>query len=176
VKRSFLAPLLALIGCSPTTLTHGVPNLAQVDPEANVWRSGQITTAEGWTWVKGLGVQRVVKLNFAEEGSDDGARAIGLEVYDFAIEPNGDLVSVVELPDSERIALAVATLRRGNALVHCTHGQDRTGVVTGVYRLEVSRWRRSQAWGEMLDHGYHWELPALTAWWLDFDPVAQEGK
>ena len=74
--KSIIVALL-LAACSPMSYTHGVPNLAQVD--SNVWRSGQITTQEGWDYIAKLANGRrvhVIKLNYIHEGSD----GIALEV------------------------------------------------------------------------------------------------
>jgi protein tyrosine/serine phosphatase len=171
MTKPWYASLFAFFGlaCSPTVYTHGVPNLVSVDVDKNVWRSGQPTTPEAWAYIKSLGVERVVKLNFEEEGTDQGARDLGIEVVYAPIEPKGDLVSVVEAVDSAHVQLAVAALALPNTLVHCTHGQDRTGAVVGAARVVNYRWSKHQAWLEMLNNHFHWELPALMAWWLDFN-------
>jgi hypothetical protein len=146
--------------------TSGVPNLARVDAPSNVWRSGQVTTPEGWVYLRSLGVKHVVKLNAESEGSDQGALDAGMDVTYLPIEPEGGFFSIFKAPDTESIRLAAHLLVRPDTLVHCTHGQDRTGIAVGAYRMLVDGWHKSSAWHEMIDHNYHWELPALTAWWL----------
>jgi hypothetical protein len=161
-----IAASITCSGCSTTTFTHGVPNLVQVDP--GVWRSGQPTTAEGWAYLRSLGIKRVVKLNFEAEGSDDGARAAGLEVRYLPIQPEGDLASVFEAPDPAHLDAAVAALdARDGVLVHCTHGHDRTGIAVGKFRREKDHWKKSRAFREMIERGYHVELPALDVYWQD---------
>lgn len=39
--------------------------------------------------------------------------------------------------------------------VHCTHGQDRTGIMSALYRVEKCNWNYDQAYKEMVDVGYH---------------------
>lgn len=175
--RSLFAWLLALVGCTPTAYTHGIPNLAQVDGASNVWRGGQPTTADGWAYLKSLGIKRVVKLNFEPtEGSDDGARAIGLEVHVHSIQPEGDVdvwdevLGTFVRPSRDIIALALEELALGDAFVHCTHGQDRTGLVVGEFRVQRQGWSRDDAWSEMIAHGFHPELVGLTSYWLDPGP------
>lgn len=176
MSKAWYAGLLALFGiaCSPTVYTRGVPNLVQVDRANNIWRSGQPVTAESWLYLKSLGITRIVKLNYEAEGSDQGARDIGLEVIYAPIEPSGDLISVVEPVDPSEIERAITALRQQNTLVHCTHGQDRTGGVVGAARVVIYHWPKSAAWKEMLEHNFHWELPALMMWWLDFDGKAYQ--
>jgi tyrosine-protein phosphatase SIW14 len=160
------ATIACATDCGTTTLTHGVPNLVQVDP--GVWRSGQPTTAEGWAYLKSLGIRRVVKLNFESEGSDDSAREAGMEVRYLPIQPEGSLASILDAPDPTHIDGAVAALSEGGGvLVHCEHGNDRTGLVVGAYRVKHDGWTKGRAFREMLARGYHVELPALDVYWED---------
>jgi protein tyrosine/serine phosphatase len=39
--------------------------------------------------------------------------------------------------------------------VHCKHGQDRTGLILGLYRVYYQHWRPADAYQEMLDYGFH---------------------
>jgi tyrosine-protein phosphatase SIW14 len=39
-------------------------------------------------------------------------------------------------------------------LIHCQHGQDRTGLVVGAYRVARSSWTKDAAWQEALKYGY----------------------
>jgi hypothetical protein len=178
MKMPWFVAFLSMVGiaCSPTTYTNGVPNLAQVDQTKNIWRSGQPATLESWKYIKSLGVKSVVKLNFDEEGNDEGAMAMGIDVLYVPIEPKGDVVSVVKGPDPANIARAVQALMRPDTLVHCTHGEDRTGAVVGALRVVGYGWKKSRAWQEMLAHHFHPELPALMLWWLDFDGQWPSGQ
>jgi tyrosine-protein phosphatase SIW14 len=172
IAKLFPITLVAVLSCSPTTYTHGVPNLAQV--ELGLWRSGQ-PTAEGWAYLKGLGIRTVVKLNFDSEGSDDGARALGMRVLELGIQPEGDkdvfdnVLNAFVTPNVERIRSAEAVIATGGAvLVHCSHGQDRTGLIIGIHRVAHEHWSKEAAYGEMAAHGFHWELEGLQEFWGNF--------
>ena len=39
--------------------------------------------------------------------------------------------------------------------VHCFHGADRTGVLIAMFRIMRSGWTLSQAYTEMMQHGFH---------------------
>jgi hypothetical protein len=53
-------------------------------------------------------------------------------------------------------------------LVHCQHGQDRTGYIVGMYRRIVEKRTKGDAWTEMIDHGFHPICWGLTwAFWRD---------
>lgn len=48
--------------------------------------------------------------------------------------------------------------------VHCEQGQDRTGIITALYRARYYNWTYEQAYSEMLSYGYHsrfFPLPKL---------------
>jgi len=46
--------------------------------------------------------------------------------------------------------------------IHCTHGQDRTGLLIGLYRVLVQKWDPKKAYDEMVALGFHPEFSALT--------------
>jgi protein tyrosine/serine phosphatase len=39
--------------------------------------------------------------------------------------------------------------------LHCKHGEDRTGLVVGLYRYNDEHWTAQDAYSEMLAHGFH---------------------
>lgn len=185
----FTLALLVLSACSPTTYNKGVPNLVQVD--ACVWRSGQPTTPAQWQTLKDLGISHVAKLNFETEGSEDGARVLGMDVQSFSIEPRGDLDVIDNIthtlvhPDHAVIDAAdyyigsffpdeadagYALCPNGSVLVHCTHGQDRTGFEIGRYRVLSYRWTKEQAFDEMLANHFHTALHGIYDTWEDWKP------
>lgn len=171
---------LVLTACSPMVYTHGVPNLVQVGP--GVWRSGQITTREGWSYIRDVTKARrvhVIKLNFDNEGSDALAVEMGFDVHVLAIQPQGDqdlwdsVRGVFVLPDMARVAQAVQLLAGADSgdvwLVHCTHGQDRTGLIVGIYRVMHDHWTKVKAYQEMRDHHFHPALHGVHEAWERFD-------
>jgi protein tyrosine/serine phosphatase len=46
--------------------------------------------------------------------------------------------------------------------LHCKHGQDRTGMIVGLYRVEYENRAPTQAYQEMLDLGFHTILWGLN--------------
>ncbi len=176
LARRFTLLLVALsLGCAGSrVLDHGVPNLVQVRPD--VYRSGQPTTAEGWDYLRTLGVRHVVKLNFADEGSDDGAAAAGIAVHDVAVQPSTRGIDVWSAPSPARMAELLALVERvrdaggreGSWLIHCQNGHDRTGLVVGMVRIVADGWEPRRAWDEMIARGYHAALPGLDWAFYEF--------
>src|SRR5208337_128831 len=107
----------------------------------SVFRCAQPKQLGDWEFIRdSLGVDTVVKLNTEDEASDKGARALGLTVYDFAIPlDNGNIISdigaIFQKPDMLKCEQAMEVMAAGNCLVHCTHGEDRTGFECGLYRV-----------------------------------------
>lgn len=157
-----LALAATLYACSPTTYTRGVPNLEQVEP--GLWRSGQPTTATEWAYLKSIGVRHVVKLNYDHEGTDDLARAAGLDVHVLSIHP--DTLDVFAPIDAHKVYAALRVIiAGGGVLVHCTHGQDRTGLIVGLWRIAGDYWTAKRAYAEMLAHHFHPALVDLSEYW-----------
>ena len=157
-----LAPLAVAVllaaGCATPKMTHGIPNLDEV--ERGIWRGGQ-PTDEGWRWLVSAGVNRVVKLNPPNEADDTVARLLGLEVLDLPISLTAQITGV---PSPARLDAAVAAIQPGT-FIHCTHGEDRTGLVLGLWRVRECGWTKRRAHAEMLDHGFHPLLRGLEWAW-----------
>lgn len=149
------------------------------DVGGGVFRSAQPTTAEQWATLRdAYGVARVLKLNFAVEGDDDLATEAGLQVISAPIEPEGDVDFVTEVEgifaqpsddDVRDILRALATADASPVLVHCTHGEDRTGFAIAMLRVVRDGWPKERAWHEMIAHGFHPELIGLVMAWERFE-------
>lgn len=44
--------------------------------------------------------------------------------------------------------------QRGGVLIHCKHGQNRTGIMAAMYRVVFDDWSREEAMAEMLEGGF----------------------
>ncbi|MEW5818880.1 MAG: tyrosine-protein phosphatase [Cyanobacteriota bacterium] len=62
--------------------------------------------------------------------------------------------------------------------IHCTYGQDRTGVMSALYRLEHDNWSYNQAYEEMVDLGYrqrlYWKLKRFLKNYYDDKQQTQQ--
>src|SRR5207245_2697948 len=147
-------------------------------------RGGQ-PSAEGWKWLQEeKGVTAVVKLNYESEGSEEEARRLGLRVMVNSMQPAGldgkgpeaILRAAREtqvVPSDESIANAVRAMlaHKGVVYVHCSHGQDRTGLVVGVYRVLHDGLTKDDAYREMLHNNFHAALHGLHEFWQRFEVV-----
>ena len=160
--------LIALAGCATQIrrpyVINGIANLQPVDIQKGIWRGGQ-PDATGFAFIKSRGITRRLKLNTEAEGSDDGARAEGIEVH-YAPITIWQQLGLVSIPTNQ-INAAVAYLAAGKpCFVGCQHGEDRTGLVVAVYRVKVEGWTKRQARAEMkADHFHPWLLGLTFYWW-----------
>ncbi len=198
-----LLPLL-LTGCAANTcpLAHdvglecsgnlwhveGIPNLGRVrwPGRPDIFRGGQLEGAEQWQALARIGVTKVLKLNGRDEGSDDGAAEVGIQVYHVPIPPyTTQWLSVSDEPNPAAMreirglieqmgAEETFTCRPGYGegrcapqfqrnvwYIHCKNGHDRTGLAVMLVRVLVDGWDPLQAYAEALQWGYHPQISGL---------------
>lgn len=134
----------------------GLYRLYCVDhPACTIYRSEQPSAADFSALVAQLGLRSVVKLNSAIEGRDQVPG--GVERFEHPILPAGPA-------DHEDLAAALWDLEQAPkpALIHCTHGVDRTGLLVALYRVKVQHVLPSQAWAEWLAFGRDTSLWMLS--------------
>lgn len=93
---------------------------------------------------KNYGIQRVISLSGSKPAkyAPEIARAAGLEGYYF---PMGE----TSLGKKGTYAQIREILRKGNTLLHCTHGADRTGAMAGRYYVDEGIMSVDQALADM---------------------------
>lgn len=156
--------LVFLCGSVSKAAPEAIPNFSQV--KIGVWRGGQ-PTAEGWKQLKSLGVKWVVKHNTERESSDNLAKSNGMQVIHLPITLKQQTIGK---PKSKTLNAAVSALGREGTFVHCLHGEDRTGLVVGAYRVKVEQWTKIDAYEEMKLHGFHPMLRGLYWSWQEDVP------
>ena len=146
-----------LLGCSTMPIRNGIPNLARVVP--GIYRGGQ-PDASGWVWLCSQGVTNVIKLNEESEGSDAECERLGMVLHRYPISISEQTVGK---PPAFKLRGAVANIKPGTFL-HCSHGQDRTGLVIAAWRVSQG-WSKETAHTEMILHGFHPLLRGLMWSW-----------
>jgi protein tyrosine phosphatase (PTP) superfamily phosphohydrolase (DUF442 family) len=134
----------------------------------DLYRGAQ-PTQEGFLALARLGVKTDINLRLG--GSDTGLVAgTPLALVEIPAEPWN-----LEFKEVVAFLSVVADRQRAPVFVHCSHGADRTGAMTAIYRIAIQGWSKQDAIGEMTHggFGYHaiWEnLPAFIAT-LDIDAL-----
>ncbi len=137
------------------TISNGIPNLFAV--EQDILRGGQPSSV-GWDYLKSQGITDVIKLNTEEEGVDpDGA---GFSIHRLPIPWWRQMI----FRPSQSLIVAAVSLMRPHTYVHCEHGEDRTGLIVGCFRLSQG-WTKNDAYSEMLAHYFHPALQGLQGRW-----------
>jgi tyrosine-protein phosphatase SIW14 len=73
-------------------------------------------------------------------------------------------------PDDQKVNEVLAILRdqtRYPILIHCKHGEDRTGMMIGLHRVESESWTAQVAYDEMLELGFHKMLRELNKYYKE---------
>lgn len=139
-----------------------LPNFKEVSP--GLYRGGHPNTA-GIAELKRRGVRTIVDLEVADliEATPGvisqelrDAKAAGITVVRF---PMSAFEPALSSRFDTQMSAAMAELRRAsptNAVyVHCKHGQDRTGLVVGLHRVENEKVDAKVAYAEMTKLGFH---------------------
>lgn len=142
---------------------HGIPNLHAFEQDR--FRGGQ-PTRNGWRWLHSQGITDVVKLNPESEGSDSCAESLSMNIHYFPI-PWWRQMFI--RPSQSLLVQAVACLKP-HVFVHCEHGEDRTGLVVGCFRLSQG-WTKQDAFEEMMAFNFHTTLQALMGRWNSENPA-----
>jgi protein tyrosine/serine phosphatase len=143
--------------------------------DKGIYRGGQ-PSPDGWNELQKMGIKTVVRLDLESEGGNDESveqvKNSSIQVID-ASGPPSKYSERKEAPSSEKIRKAVEALANESnrpVYVHCLHGQDRTGLIVGIYRVLHDHYTKEQAYNEMLDHGFHQNMfPGLVNVWEKFD-------
>ncbi len=161
-----------------------VPNLVRAFEPAQglmissvaLWRGGQPVGIGDWEELRdklGDGPVTVVKLNDETEGTDAPGAQMGWELVKWPLAPFDDKPwTVFEIPSrivvNQALESILAAYGAGRTVFwHCSHGKDRTGLVSALVGRALFGWNREQMWANMIEHGFRWELPGLDAYMLE---------
>lgn len=143
-------------------------NLHVVSPDGTdsanaVYRSGQPQGDAEWGYLKKLGIKTVVKLNeFSSDVNESDERSFAKKNHINLIRvymPPEDFPHNWNLwahPEEKALMQAVEALENKDnlpALVHCSHGKDRTGLVVAVYSVRNKNYCKDAALDEMEYYG-----------------------
>ena len=113
-------------------------------------RPTQATLAQ----LKSLGVRTILDLEDTSSVIKTERGWVGKLGMTFISEPMSGFWS----PDDAEVNLIeqiMADPSRRPIFVHCQHGQDRTGLIVGLYRVQREHWTPAAAYKEMIAKGFH---------------------
>jgi tyrosine-protein phosphatase SIW14 len=173
MKQKYFFPaflLLVLAGTVRSTLAAGeipIGNFAEVAP--GVYR-GAAPDDEGTAYLASIHIKTDIDLetfrwfNILDERSDGHPDDIHFVSEGLWSLPG--IFSYIQPPITNHKINKILSIMTDEAqkpvYVHCEKGEDRTGMVIGLYRVLVQKWAPEDAWNEMLKFGFHPKFGALT--------------
>src|SRR5439155_8620420 len=120
-------------------------------------RPTQATLAQ----LKSLGVKTILDLEDTSSAiNTERGWVAGLKMT-FVSEPMSGFWTPND-KEVNQIGAIMADPARRPIFVHCQHGQDRTGLIVGLYRVFHEHWTPAAAYKEMLAKGFHQILVFLN--------------
>ena len=159
----FVFSLLAAFAGASFSPSMGVaaPELTRVrEVTAGIYRGSQPEELADMVRLSGMGVRTVYSLVTDDDDVEREAgfaRTLGIR---FVSVPMSPLVT----PNDDTVDFLLSEIqdpRNQPVYLHCRHGKDRTGVIFGLYRVEVQGWTPERAFAEMREIGFSRWLVAL---------------
>lgn len=143
------------------TEVEDLPNMFKMNDY--VYRGGRPTLA-GMQQLKKMGVTTILNIendNEAIATDKKYAEAAGLRWISVSFD-------TWKKPSDARVDYVLKMLQDrslGPIYLHCKHGRDRTGMIMGLYRVEVDGWNPKTAYKEMKDRGFRTLIWTLNSYY-----------
>ena len=184
-KYLAVATLLAVLSVLPmaaqtvTAATHTRPAIALSSVHIsnfgrindNYYRGAQPQGGD-YRDLSALGVKTIIDLTSSDSQSNERAMVEQAGMNYVQIPMN---THVPPTPEQIKQFLSLVTASASQPVyVHCVGGKHRTGVMTAVYRMTLDGWSADQAFKEMKQYKYGWEMlhPEFKKFVYSYQPVA----
>ena len=120
-------------------------NLYQMQP--NLYRSA-LPDSDAQTTLDDLGVTTVINFYLGSDSSwlqNPNVQQIHLPFHSDRVDDTDIIAALSSIH---------AAQQRGSVLIHCKHGQNRTGLISAMYRVVYQGWSKEQALTEMREGGF----------------------
>ena len=161
---------LAIGAIGAAAITHHFMRGGDVRHEVTVvepgilYRSGQLTAEELTAEIRSRGIKTVINLGSRTDWDTAVCEAEGVELIDLPVgdvwcvcgvaAPGHDVVPPAPY-DISPFWEAIDNPEKSPVLIHCWGGIHRTGVLTGIYRIERQGWSADDALAEMRLFGFN---------------------
>jgi len=151
--RTVFGALLASLSALAWAATADPPAAPQEEVVPGIFRSAQ-PDAAALRAAQARGVRTVVVLRSSvPDGERSETAKLGLEVVHVPMDGT-------QIPSMDEVDQALAVVldpAKRPVLVHCAHGEERTGAVIAAYRVVVEGWEPAAAEAEAIEHGFGFE-------------------
>jgi protein tyrosine phosphatase (PTP) superfamily phosphohydrolase (DUF442 family) len=171
---ALMAVMILLSGCSLLSSPaidfgasgpKGLSRFDQVDKD--VYRSAQPDLDQLREMVARNHIRTVVKLNWGSDPVSHDVKTIHRTLYG-PITPSAEKIREIlqQIHDAPK-----------PVLIHCTHGEDRTGLIVALYKVCKKTATPEEAFKDMVAHGFHpyqglWNSWVRDVGWTGGDPRA----
>jgi len=152
------APLVPTFSYEETLRTN-VPNFGVVSP--TLIRGG-LPGVNGINALKTSGIKTVVNLMNEGKHTFEEKRLVEANDMKYVSMPMSHFKSATA-DQIEKFLAVVNEPANQPVFVHCHQGQDRTGTMVAVYRVNQEGWTAKQAYDEMMGYGFHPFFVNLTS-------------
>ena len=130
-----------------------LPRFDQV--HSYLWR-GAAPTFAGIDALKKLGVKTIVDLRRTPQRIEEEHKYCDLIGINYVSLPMGDFIPPVGKQKAflKIVSDAAQNSQAAPVFLHCSHGSDRTGYLTALWRFTHDHWCAAEAITEMLQHGF----------------------
>jgi len=151
--RTGIGALLATLPALAWAGAADAPSSPQEEVVPGILRSAQ-PDAAALRAAQARGVRTVVVLRSSvPDGERRETAKLGLEVVHVPMDG-------MQMPSMDEVDQALEVVldpSKRPVLVHCAHGEERTGAVIAAYRVVVEGWDPARAEAEAIEHGFGFE-------------------
>lgn len=143
---------------------NAIPNFLEVTN--SIFRGGRPNDGDLASLKSEKNIKTVINLENKEPFIQQESRIANNLSLNFISSPMDAMVR----PTDQQVNQILETLQNPDnfpIFLHCHHGQDRTGLIIGLYRVEVQGWTPAKAYQEMLANGFHPNLVPLDKYFKD---------
>ncbi len=162
--KAFLFTWIALVVLSPLAAHADIGRFSKV--EANIYRGAQPQNVSDYQQLQQLGVHTIINLRTtpdAIQAEAQVAQALNMSFVSYPIDG-------MSYPNEVTVNAILADLQNPQLFpifIHCNAGQDRTGLIIGLFRVKHDHWNPNDAYNEMLSNGFTEGLVGLKQYFWD---------
>jgi tyrosine-protein phosphatase SIW14 len=146
-----LALTVFAISSHAADIEKEIPHFNQVT--AHIYRGGR-PSAAGLQELEQLGVKTIIDLENNSGAIQSEQAGLKNTSIQFVSVPLASWKTPKDA-DVEKVLQLLADPQNYPIFIHCQHGQDRTGLLVGLYRVFEMNWKPVDAYHEMKERGFH---------------------
>lgn len=154
IKGLVLAALILValpLNLKAADLEKEIPNFHQVT--SNIYRGGR-PSVSGLKELQQLGIKTIIDLENNKKAVQTEKENLSGTPVQFVSVPFASLRTPKDA-DVQKVLELLNDPRNYPVYIHCQHGQDRTGLLIGLYKVFDMNWSPADAYHEMRELGFH---------------------